>query len=565
MQHKMLVTVVLLAGLSLAFAVESAECPPAGQQNPWHSQPALAPVDDNSSQGSCRELQTGQTDFLKVSGRPAGPVEADDVTRYLRPFMDWGDDVRVGASGMTPTFGKVSADAAANGDMYVGLLAPVSGVEDTVTIWRSTNGGTSWAYWSRLVGLASTGGIRDFVMRVGSDANGDWVYTFALYDGATTDGGLWVRRSRPDLSGSSWRQIVVRGDTLLNVVADRNIETPQHLFVAFQSTGTRVSFASSADSGQTWGNFGYLSTDRRQPTICAGGDKYVYIGSLLNSDSCRIRMGRHNNNLISGGTWSFVNVDSGADNRFYDISVAADRTAPGASQSAMVLSTYRYNPNGNVGPRYGWTLNGGTSWDASFWPPTNQGRTTWDFRYPYLRWAYNTNAFRAVVTGMEPSTNFDTLFYAWSLGTSPTTWEGRATPNDYSITGEYGANIDYSSDASGGFIAYREYGAKDVWVDVWDWVSGVEEGKTPVNPAAAGLPTLLGRDGALNLSLPASARVRAQLVDGTGRVAETVYDGRLDAGAHRLPIPTSGIGEGVYFLNLDVNGRHQSTKLVHVR
>jgi hypothetical protein len=525
-----------------------------------HTSWPATPADVGAQTGTATIVNTGQTDYQKVSGSPGSGQSVDDVTRVM-PFMDWGNDVLVGASVATPTWGKLSTDVASNGDIYVGLLDPTS---DTAYVWRSTNGGSTWAYWSRNTGGPTTGGISDFVLRVGSDAGGDWVYTFDLYDGATTDGGLWVRRMRPDLSSGTWTHIVTRGDTIIRISADRNTEDPQYLFASIEATPSGNCYMwSSNDASLTWTNQTYVASGRRQFSIAAGGDHYVYCVYFDNTDSTYIRTGRHTNNLNSGGTWTFTNVDQLTDNRFREASIAADRLAAGASQTAIILDVYKYVPNGNIGPRYAWSQTGGASWSASFWPVTNQVRSTWDFRHPYIRRSYGSELFRAVVTGDEPTTNWDTLFYAFSRPTSPTTWEDRATPNDHRITGEYAGQVDYSSALNGGYVTYREYALNNIWFDGWNW-TGVSEKPGAAKPGT-GMTTLVGREGTLNLSLPAAARVRATLLDGTGRFAGTVFDGRLDAGEHRLPIRTANLTQGIYFLSLDINGRTHTTKLVHVQ
>lgn len=144
--------------------------------------------------------------------------------------------------------------------------------------------------------------------------------------------------------------------------------------------------------------------------------------------------------------------------------------------------------------------------------------------------------------------------------------QGRS-PDDHRITGEFGANVDYSTDlgAGGGYIAYREYAAADIWFDGWNF-TGIEKGRAarPGNPKL-NTATVFARSAVLNLSLPVSARVNAKLYDDTGRMAAAVFNGRLEAGEHRLPIAAGTLSPGIYFLNLDIDGRIQAVKLVHLR
>ncbi len=560
MQHKMLVTVALLAVAALAIAQVPAASPPdTPQNNPWFGLPTDGLPDVvTGQQGSSAPVVGSEPDRSLIGGQTTPSRGADETSVEVPPFYDWGNDILVGQSSTTPAWGRLSVDTDDDGNIYVGLLDPSGTNEDTIHVWRSTNGGGDWTKFLRILPGTTNGGIDDYVLRVGSDANGVWVYHFCLYNAAGANGGIWALRHRYPYASANWTHVVDNTTPIARITADRNIESPQHLFCGWAQTGGSIKMMSSKDSAETWGNLRNVSSGSMAPSVCAGGDGYVYL-TFGTTDSAWIWVGRYTNNLISP-SMVFSKFDSSGDRHVYNVSVAAHRGAPGTSQTAVAMYSHM-NTNGNIPPHYAYTTNGGTSWTYTFWPVTNQARTTWDYRYPYIRRSYTGDLLRAVVTGPEGS--WDTLVYAFTRSADPTTWEDRGTHNDHRITGEYGCQIDYSSLNGGGYIVYREYAGTNVWFD--GFTTGVTEGKTPVTPAATGLPTLLGRDGALNLNLPSSARVKAQLLDGTGRLVETVYDGRLDAGAHRLPVRTSGIGEGVYFLNLDINGQAQSAKLVHVR
>ena len=114
------------------------------------------------------------------------------------------------------------------------------------------------------------------------------------------------------------------------------------------------------------------------------------------TDSTYYRVGRFDNNLVSPG-WEFNTIDEASDHRFREVAIAADRTAPGGSQRAIALATYEIGSSNVIGPRYGWTTDGGTSWSSSFWPVTNQPRETWDARMPRIRRPYDSPSFRAIV------------------------------------------------------------------------------------------------------------------------------------------------------------------------
>ncbi|OYD14943.1 hypothetical protein CH330_07090 [candidate division WOR-3 bacterium JGI_Cruoil_03_51_56] len=565
-RRTVLVTIVL--GTALAFANAPIIHPPAEiQDHPWLHIPD-SPVTDleTAVRGTATPLETSETDYLKVSGHPGREQGKDELTEIpLGPFMDWGNDELVGTLSAAPTHGKLSTDVASNGDIYVGILKPEypSGINDTVFVYRSTDGGHTWGTgWKyAILGVSSRGGIQDYQIRIGSDAHGTWIYDFVLYDGAGSgNGGVMVVRHRPILQNTHWTTIAP-GDTFLKLAADRNIESPQHLFCAWETQGHKIRMMSSKDSSQTWGNLRSVCTGYRSAALCAGGAGYVYIGFASTTDSVKYVIGRYTNNLISPSI-KFNTIDSSPNYRYRHISIAADRAGSGPSQTAIALVTGKYVPNGNIGPRYSWTTTGGVSWSYSFWPVTNQPRQTWDGKHPYIRRSYPNDLIRAVVTMPENTTSWDTLVYAFARPTSPTNWEGRAVPNDYRITGEYGGRVDYSSDIyGGGYITYRQYGDKKIYFDGWNW-TGIEEETKVTTPTGECIATLFAKDAALRLNLNQRSRVKATLYDETGRIAHKVFNGTLNAGNHRLPICSKGLAQGIYFLNLNLNGKTETTKLV---
>ncbi len=555
------VLVLAVVAAALALAVPPITEPAAQQQNPWFEQDCSGPDETRlGPYGNVTRLQTEAADQSLVSGTPGERMQRDRGLG-LAPFPDWGWDRLVGNLVDDPTFGRLSTDEAPNGDLWAGILDPDDGPDnDSVFVYRSTDGGYNWTFEYHLSSV-SNHDIRDYCLRVGSDANGIWVYDFVAYGGT----GLYVRRRRPDGGGSSWIQIQP-GDTFAGIGADRNIEDPQHLFILYETTGGKIKRMSSSDSAETWGNFGNVHTGGAGPTCHAGGDGYVYLG-FHHSDSSIIWLGRYTNNMISPGyTWS--QLDTTNNLGCWNVSVAGARTSPGASQTAVAMWS-RENNNNNIPPYYAYTTNGGVGWTFSFWPVTNQARSTWDARYPYIRNSYvdPSELFRAVVTMHEPTTSWDTVVYAWTRPTDPTTWEGRDTPNNHRQTGEFGAKVDRSDELQGGYIVYRHYAETEVYADGWNFPSGLAEGEepTPGERNVVRVATLLGRDAGISLSLARSARVTARLRDGTGRVIQHVHDGFLDSGRHRLPIDTRKLSAGIYFLELELDGERQTAKLIRLQ
>lgn len=541
--------------LTAALAAGSVETGPTDQQiPPWqHLWDGLAPVDQGQSDGAGNLIKNSEPDWaLQGPGGNGTPSEFDDPS-WVPPAQDWGADILVGEPEYQPS-GRISVDNdTETGDIYVSMLHRDPAEDDTAHIWRSTDGGATWSDFPRIIGNNSSVGHLNDAQVLCGHGPGDttWVYIVS----AASKAGLRIRRETPDASKFHWVTIDTT-TTITRVAIDRNIENPEHLFVVWTEADGDIRAMSSTNAGATWGNANYVASGRRGASFAAGGDGYGYIAYMDDTDSTYYRIARFNNNLISP-SWSFVTIDSASNQRFREVAVAADRTAPGDSQVAIALVIQRYTGNGNIYPRYAYTANGGMSWSASFWPVTNQSRSTWLMRFPRIRRSYNDNLFRAIVSVPETTTAWDTIVYAYTRADDPTNWEARGEHNDYRNTGEVSHDIGYSSLTSGGFIAYREYGQGRVWFDGWDFTE-ISAGPSPVQPRR--MTSAFGSG--VKLTLPRRARVAASLYDQDGRLVRRLFDGTMESGEHRLDL---GVINRICFLRVTVDGRTETVKLVNLR
>ena len=157
----------------------------------------------------------------------------------------------------------------------------------------------------------------------------------------------------------------------------------------------------------------------------------------------------------------------------------------------------------------------------------------------------------------ETTTSWDTIVYAFAYPSAPDSWVERGEYNDYRNTGEVSHDIGYSSFISGGFIAYREYGEGRVWFDGFDF-TGIGAGPTPLQPRR--VTAVFG--GEAYLALPRRSRVSASVYDQGGRLVRDIFNGMMEAGQHRLD---PGVGSGVCFLCVTVDGKVETVKLVRLQ
>ena len=540
-------TVIALLGIFIvpAMAEQTTLYPTEPQNNHWFYESNFDEPDDQRTQVFVAPDAKNITDYSEINPSPTVPYYGPDKGSNSGNLPLWGNDVLIMSHGM-PTLGKLSTDQdQQNGDMYASLLVPHTGVNDTVYTYRSTDGGVSWEAFTKQAGAASTGGIRDHEILIGHEAGETWIYSFCLYDGSGSSGGLWVLRMHPDSSGIQWTQIVVAGDTLANFSVDRNIENPQHIFIGWQTTTEGIDMESSSDYSLTWGNHRNVSSNSRNVSVCAGGDGYVYI-AYQKYDSTDIQIGRYTNNLISP-SFHFELIQSNIYGNFTP-SVAAGRTTPGSSQVAWVL--YRQmNSIGNASIRYSHTTDGGASWASGTpWPVTNIGHTTWDMKHPYVRVSYNSTLLRALAT--IPEAGPDSLVYAFSRTNSPTTWEERGVHNDYSITGEFGGRIEYSSDCSGGYLVYREYGSANAWCDAYDFTGIAEDVGKPSGSLFSLAPNPSNGIAKLSYVVKTEGNVNISVFDAAGRSVSTLVNETKPAGDYTFTLKNQNLAAGIYFVRV---------------
>lgn len=549
MQKRLVFTLLLAAAVLTAGSVETG--PTERIVPPWqHLWDGLAPVDPGQSRDASRDVRRGEPDWTPAAG--SKPCELDDPNRQ-QSSPDWGNDILV-AEVSYEDGGRISVDNDdATGDIYVCMLHRDTSAEDTAHMWRSTDGGSSWQRIWSIRGSGASGNLVDAQIICGhGPGDTTWLYAVAAFDKS----GLLFRRITPDTTAFFWVTIDTTS-TITRVALDRNTENPEHLFAVWTEADGDIRAMSSTNAGTTWGNANYVTNGRRGGSFAAGGDGYGYITYMDVNESTYVRVGRFDNNLVSPH-WAFRTVDSVPDHRFREIAIAADRTAPGDSQVAVMLATSRVTDNNNIYPRYAWTLDGGTSWSSSFWPVTDQSRATWDARMPRIRRSYDDALFRAIVSMRETTTTWDTVVYAYTLASDPTDWLGRGVYNDHRNTGEVSHDIGRSSRTNGGFIAYREYGTGKIWFDAYDFVTGMATETSPAQPLR--MTTVFGRGA--NLVLTKRSQVSASVYDRGGRLVRELFNGTMEAGPHRLD---PGIGKGVRFLRVAVDGKAETAKLVRLQ
>jgi hypothetical protein len=487
----------------------------------------------------------------------------DNVSRRGQGHVDWASDVLV-RSGSVPTFGKLSMDHSVDGHVFVALYDPANAPTDTIFHYVSLNNGATWAEWPYpIAGDGSIGRLSDVEVRVGDETPTPWIYTFALYQSGSVS-GLWCRSLLEDGSSFLWTEIAAGGDTISQVSADRDNNPPYYIYTTYKGNGGNLFGIRSPDDNATWDTFTYITGSANTHSEMAMGTSGPFYVTYQ-VDTTTIRIGRNDSYL--GGSWVFNDIVGQGVSEWWP-TIAASRTQAPASQTAWVV--FRNNHGGTaIDGHYGYSTDGGATWTAQVWPPTNYYSSATP-NYPHIRvgydYAYDINS---VVCPIYIS-SFDSLIMTYAAASDPTNWVARQIVNEHGQTGEFGPKIDLTNGMGGPGIAYREYGADRVWFDYWFNTSGVEIGTGNMTPnggflLAEARPNPVSRTTSIAFSLPKSGNVELAVYDIAGRKVATLAKGQMSAGSHEVNWNGANAPAGVYLYRLSFGGRTLTNRMVVIK
>jgi len=65
--------------------------------------------------------------------------------------------------------------------------------------------------------------------------------------------------------------------------------------------------------------------------------------------------------------------------------------------------------------------------------------------------------------------------------------------------------------------------------------------------------------------VPRNARVTLKVYDVTGRALETLVQGDVPAGEHRLHWSAQGLASGIYFCRMETNGFSETIRMMYTK
>jgi len=145
--------------------------------------------------------------------------------------------------------------------------------------------------------------------------------------------------------------------------------------------------------------------------------------------------------------------------------------------------------------------------------------------------------------------------YAWDWGdaSSPTTTQNAS--HTYSVPGVYNVCVVYIDITNTTCVDSACHTVTVTTV-------GISEANGGVNTIAA-TPNPFGASTTFNINLAQNADVEISVYDVTGKKVETVKDEEMTAGSHSIVWTPETLAEGVYFVQMVIDGEVQTRKIVH--
>jgi hypothetical protein len=484
--------------------------------------------------------------------------------------------------------GGISIDYDTSGNLYA--VRCTDGGD--CTIYKSTNGGTSW-FILETAGKAS--GINSPVILTGS--TGNKLYLFLM--NPDQNGTILVERYTENGTWEGIYPVKFDSDTITYYSACTDLGKGDHLMVVYQKEEMGddtpdLYTITSTDYGETWGNEVLAYAHGSHPDIAYGRNGYVYlVFEWFDGSDYEIGFIR-STNYCSPGSW--VDLKALTTNSYDDTypKVAALHTLPDSTPYVFVAYNQDNLPSTDIDLAYAYSWNGGKDWDkdnildsTSVW--NEMACDLWTKRSPDYNYVHVCYFVGRYVLPFPQGH----IHYGSASETNPTDWGWLFSPtNHWPTQSEDGRKVCQGTFAPGnyGFMGpaimyagkdpdnYSGDNFRNLYFDNSAWPVDVEEGMTeeeapagfslssnypnPFNPITSIQYTVQGRQTPLRTTLKIynirGQRVRTLVDEPNGRgTHRVVWDGRSDEG--------KAVASGVYLYELRVGDFSQTKKMVLMR
>jgi hypothetical protein len=465
-------------------------------------------------------------------------------------WYDWDNDVLV-YNGEVGENQDWDYDAA-TGDIYA-IVDTYHSTNDSIVVYRSTNGGDSFEFWRASVN--TDGEVGNPKIRIMQDTAGQvWVCVFGIWYETTGEQILWMRRMTPDQSQSAWEQVTTVDVDWAD--ADATVGTSGRLYCTYIPTGTNDDIWAVYNDceGSGWASDQQLFVDPGifpYPRIACfgpvGNVGVAFVDDRVTTNN-EVRIKRSTDGGVSwAGSQQVSNNSGAAPLNGTDIAYGYP-TAVG-----WIFVTFAWATGDNCG--YYYTTNSGVAW--TYGAVIGSGD---DENNPSVRCRQSSGSV-TLAYNQDPG---DSVMFSWTTTGDPTGFISPYKINDYAATGIWPPTAGWNGGNSG--IMYSNVGDYHLYFD-WFSNTAVEENGQEIpgfgvvtmapNPA-----TTISR---LSYTLPIDQHVTISVYDATGSLVRNIVDETQNAGVHTATVNTQKLAAGIYFVRIETETTTSSTSVTVIK
>lgn len=497
-------------------------------------------VSDNSPAG------TIQTEQIHNATSPAESILFEIPNSQLNPT--WGDDVMI-------TGGKaydISMDISRDGEIYVAVLGrydAASTEHDSVYIFKSTNGGTSWTQWGFIYVLPSDPKFSKIELMCFDGypgSTGDsYLLLFYLFDNG------WLRVGRTLTSSPSWNYYTITGSgsggNTTDFAVDRNYPASNYRAIClYDSSNVIKSIRSEPTSnGTVWQDAVSLGLVGRDVDLCYGfnGGTYASFNGFNSGNLYVFENGNYADPLSWG---SSITIATGSTDTTRHVEIISSRDGIPNNKATVV---YERQDGSTYGLYYSLKPSGSSTWGSPVgWVTVRENK--WPSLYSAK---VNANqVFQGVFEQSDPGN-----FPPRSIRYKPYTGSGWSTSVEVSdasndVTGIQKPEVGElnSGDAVFAFVGANYVG---VYFDNESWSPSAVESE--INPTQFSLeqnyPNPFNPNTSIKFSILQNSSVKLKVYDVIGNEIATLINDQKDAGNYEVIFNASRLSSGVYFYKLE--------------
>lgn len=453
----------------------------------------------------------------------------------------------------------LSMDVAVNGDIYIAVLGRLDGstTKDSVYVYKSTNGGDSWALWSSI--YATTLAFDQVeLMCFDFGASDNYILLFFRFD----NGMLRVGRRSLD-TPAGWNYYTIVSTGVLDFAVDRNYSGTKRAFCVYDSSNYIRSVRSDpASFGSVWQDVSPVG----QSQLVGKNDldmAYGWNGAIYATFNGFISGNLYvdeNVNYFDPTSWqSRHTIAQGNVDTTRHAEIIASREDDPNNQVVVLFERKNGNTygiydaqrdNGTWGAYTGWVTVTENKWPSLYVSPKITGNKL--FRGTFEQSEVGNVAPRSIKY----------------KGFTGTTWTTSLQISDVTndVTGLQKPEIA-DIDGNTPIIAYVGGNWQGVYFDNSSWVTDVrtEPGIPERYSLDQNYPNPFNPNTSIRFSIPQQDNVVLKIFNNIGQEVSTIVNQAMDAGNYEVNFNAADLASGVYFYRIQTGNFSESKKMIMIK